>query len=131
MIQVQPLHTQNQFHISLSNNTRSQHLSYSAFGRLAELSNQNQWVLFTAETPRPSASTLQSHAICCDRVIHMKPSSSQPEEIIVMKAIQSGNASAVVASGNIPLFSQAQLKSLARQYHCEVFFTAGEHDQLH
>jgi len=119
--QAQSLHTQ--YHGSINQRrVDTFNPALSVFERLSELSSQNQWVLFTSETPRPSAKQLEAHAVCCNRVIHMKASSSQPEEIIVMKAIQSGNASAVVASDAIAPFNQAQLKSLARQYQCEVFF---------
>lgn len=51
----------------------------------------------------------------------MKSSQTQTEFEIVVKAIKSGNASAVVASDNIELLEQSLLRDLACQYHCEVF----------
>ncbi|MBW3696812.1 hypothetical protein EK599_14020 [Vibrio sp. T187] len=129
--QVQPQGTHTPFHSSIAHNVNTYQQSQTVINRLATLSNQNQWVLFTAQTPRPSAAELQSHAVCCDRVIHMKASANQTEEMIVMKAIQSGNASAVVASDSISQFNQIQLKSLAKQYRCEVFFIAASTSKLH
>ncbi len=101
------------------------------FNRLSNLSNHHQWILFTAECPRPQYHELTAHQIHCNKVIHMKPSRSQSEITIVMKAIQSGNASAVVASNNIDIVSQKLLQKMAAEHHCEVFFIEPTAQQLH
>ncbi|MDN3613851.1 MAG: hypothetical protein ACPG5L_14445 [Vibrio gallaecicus] len=120
------------FHCSLTSSIRSSHKSnHSLFSRIALLSNQQQWLLFTAETPRPEASQLRKHNVCCERVIHMKPSQVCSEAEIVKRAILSRNASAIVASNNISQFEQAQLVKLATQYQCEVFFVSSEQDRIH
>lgn len=99
---------------------------------LAGLSQQQQqWILFTAECPRPQYQQFASFNIHCDRVIHMKPSQSLSELEIVIKAIQSGNASAVIASNGIETVNQALLKQLAAEHQCEVFFVEGRHPQFH
>ncbi|EKO3425786.1 hypothetical protein [Vibrio fluvialis] len=90
--------------------------------RLANLSQQQQWILYTAQCPRPQYDELAAHHVQCGKIIHMKPSQSQSEIEIVMKAIQSGNASAIVASGEIDIVSQKLLTQLATEHHCEVFF---------
>lgn len=90
--------------------------------RMALLSNQEQWLLFTAQTPRPSAKELSQYNICCERIIHMKPSRQMNEMETVEKAIRSRNASAIVASNQIDSFGQQYLRALAKQNQCEVFF---------
>ncbi len=99
--------------------------------RLASLSQQKQWILFTGECPRPQYNELSAHRVHCSKIIHMKPSQSQSEITIVMKAIQSGNASAIVASGNIDIVSQKLLQQMAIENHCEVFFLVPTQQQFH
>ncbi|MDE1242115.1 SulA-like leucine-rich domain-containing protein [Vibrio aestuarianus] len=98
---------------------------------LARLSQQQQWILFTAECPRPQYQQFASFNIHCDKVVHMKPSQAQSELEIVIKAIRSGNASAVIASNGIEAVNQALLKQLATEHQCEVFFVEGRHPQFH
>ncbi len=120
------------FHCSFTSSIRSSNQSsHPLFSRIALLSNQQQWLLFTAQAPRPEASQLRKHNVCCDRVIHMKPSQVCTEAEIVKRAILSRNASAIVASNNISQFEQAQLVKLATQYQCEVFFVSSEQDRIH
>ncbi|MFG0886242.1 hypothetical protein [Vibrio sp. CJQ_6] len=99
--------------------------------RLANLSQQQQWILYTAQCPRPQYDELNAHHVQCGKIIHMKPSQSHSEIEIVMKAIQSGNASAIVASGNIDIVSQKLLAQLAAKHHCEVFFLSGMPTAFH
>jgi|GEM_PF-4628494 len=101
------------------------------FSCLARLSKHQQWILFTGECPRPQYNELSAHHIHCSKIIHMKPSQSQSEITIVMKAIQSGNASAIVASGNIDLVSQKLLQQMANEHQCEVFFLPPTQHQYH
>ncbi len=113
------------------NHSYSAAKSVDMLTRLSTLSQYKQWILFTGECPRPQYNELAAHQIHCSRIIHMKPSQSQSEITIVMKAIQSGNASAVVASGNIDFVSQKLLKQLATEHNCEVFFLEPAAPQFH
>lgn len=126
--------------INLNSLTQRSHINYTQapttqvsqqWERLAELSYQDQWILFTAQCQRPSMRYLAQLNTCCNKVIHMKPSSYQSEFEIAIKAIQSGNASAVVVSHHIDEFAQRQLKLLAKQHQCEVFFTTDPSRLLH
>lgn len=99
--------------------------------RLAQLSQQQQWILYTAQCPRPQYEALAAHHVQCGKIIHMKPSQSQSELEIVMKAIQSGNASAIVASGKIDFVNQKLLQQLARDHQCEVFFLHSTQHHFH
>ncbi|MEZ9339745.1 SulA-like leucine-rich domain-containing protein [Vibrio splendidus] len=101
------------------------------FARMALLSNQHQWLLFTAQTPRPSAKQLKQHNVCCERVIHMKASNQMNEVETVEKAIRSGNASAIVASTSIDSFSQQYLRTLGQRFQCEVFFIDENSERIH
>ncbi|NAZ52972.1 hypothetical protein GL177_06320 [Vibrio toranzoniae] len=101
------------------------------FARMALLSNQYQWLLFTAQTPRPSAKQLKQHNVCCDRVIHMKASHQMTEVETVEKAIRSKNASAIVASSSIDQFSQQYLRTLGLRFQCEVFFMDANSERIH
>lgn len=112
-------------------NTYNVNTNSDMFSRLSSLSQHKQWILFTGECPRPQYHELSAHQIHCSRIIHMKPSQSQSEITIVMKAIQSGNASAIVASGNIDIVSQKLLQQMANEHHCEVFFLPPTQQQFH
>ncbi len=101
------------------------------FTRLASLSLQKQWILYTGECPRPQYGELTAHNVHCSKIIHMKSSQSQSEITIVMKAIQSGNASAIVASGNIDIVSQKLLQKMATEHNCEVFFLDSPSQRFH
>lgn len=90
--------------------------------RLAQLSQQKQWILYTAQCPRPQYHELAAHHIQCEKIIHMKASQSHSEIEIVSKAICSGNASAIIASGEIDIVSQKLLAQMAKEHQCEVFF---------
>ncbi|WP_100752269.1 MULTISPECIES: hypothetical protein [Vibrio] len=115
----------------LAQPTQPMNIDPLTLSRLAGLSNQKQWILFTAECPRPDYSQLASSRISCKKIIHMKASQKQSEFEIVMKAIQSKNASAVIASNKIPLAEQSLLCDLAVQCQCEVFFVEGKTNQYH
>lgn len=93
--------------------------------RLASLSQQKQWILYTANCPRPVYSELVSHHINCKHIVHLKPSSVLSEEEIVIKAIVAGTASAIVASNTFDLATKGRIKQLAAQHQCEVFFLDG------
>ncbi len=115
----------------LAQPTQPMNIEDTTLARLAGLSNQDQWILFTAECPRPDFSQFSSYKVSCKKIIQMKASQTQSELEIVIKAIKSGNASAVVASNNITSIDQVLLRSLGRQHQCEVFFVEGRANQFH
>ncbi len=115
----------------LTQTTQPMDVSDQLLSKLAVLSQQKQWILFTAECPRPDFEQLTASNICCKNVIQMKPSQQLSEVEIVIKAIQSGNASAVVASNKIALMNQSMLRDIAQRYQCEVFFVEGRVNQYH
>ncbi len=115
----------------LAQPTQPMNIDDTTLIRLAGLSNQKQWILFTAECPRPNYDQFASCHVSCKKIIQMKPSQTQSEFEIVIKAIQSGNASAVVASNNLSTVEQSLLCEHARQYQCEVFFVEGRVNQFH
>ncbi|TOE44282.1 hypothetical protein CGH21_09865 [Vibrio parahaemolyticus] len=115
----------------MAQTTQPMDVSDQLLSKLAVLSQQKQWILFTAECPRPDFEQLTASNICCKNVIQMKPSQQLSEVEIVIKAIQSGNASAVVASNKIALMNQSMLRDIAQRYQCEVFFVEGRVNQYH
>ncbi|MGY3569484.1 hypothetical protein [Vibrio paucivorans] len=115
----------------LAQPTYPMNIDESVLGRLARLSGSQQWILFTSECPRPDLSQFASYNVSCNKIIQMKPSQTMSEVEIVIKAIKSGNASAVVASTSIDLVNQSLLQDLALEHHCEVFFVEGRGKQYH
>ncbi|WP_237665855.1 MULTISPECIES: hypothetical protein [unclassified Vibrio] len=99
--------------------------------RLAKLSQQKQWIFYTAQCPRPQYHQLAAYQIQCEKIIHLKASQTRSEIEIVMKAIQSNNASAIVASGDIDLISQKLLAHMAAEHQCEVFFLTSSTRAFH
>ncbi|MCG9692923.1 hypothetical protein L1D55_14445 [Vibrio sp. Isolate22] len=130
---VKAQHSSPLIHGAFASASRSAHHSSdeALFAKMALLSNQHQWLLFTAQTPRPSAKQLQKHNVCCDRVIHMKASHQMTEAETVEKAIRSKNASAIVASASIDQFSQQYLRTLGLRFQCEVFFMDANSERIH
>lgn len=92
--------------------------------RLAVLSQQKQWILYTAQCPRPIQEDLIKHKINCKKIVHLKPSNQLTEEEIVVKAIEARTSSAIVASSQLSPEAKSRILSLAAQYSCEVFFLA-------
>lgn len=97
-------------------------LDHTFISQLETLSEQDQWILLTAECPRLNQEQLAQSKVSFNKIIQMKPSHSQSELQIVIRAIKAGNASAIVASDNIELVNQGLLKRLAKRHSCEVFF---------
>ncbi|MDV6250835.1 SulA-like leucine-rich domain-containing protein [Vibrio sp. EA2] len=128
------LHGQNQTYSRynvLAQATQPMDVSDQLLSKLAVLSQQKQWILFTSECPRPNFDQLTASNICCKNVIQMKPSQQLSEVEIVVKAIRSGNASAVVASTDIAPMNQSMLRDIGQRYQCEVFFVEGRVNQYH
>ncbi|WP_319536808.1 SulA-like leucine-rich domain-containing protein [uncultured Vibrio sp.] len=115
----------------LAQATQPMDVSDQLLSKLAVLSQQKQWILFTSECPRPNFDQLAASNICCKNVIQMKPSQQLSEVEIVVKAIRSGNASAVVASNDIAPMNQSMLRDIGLRYQCEVFFVEGRVNQYH
>ncbi|MGP8304768.1 SulA-like leucine-rich domain-containing protein [Vibrio sp. YIC-376] len=115
----------------LAQATQPMDVSDQLLSKLAVLSQQKQWILFTSECPRPNFDQLTASNICCKNVIQMKPSQQLSEVQIVIKAIRSGNASAVVASNDIAPMNQSMLRDIGQRYQCEVFFVEGRLNQYH
>ncbi len=115
----------------LAQATQKTDVSEKLLSKLAVLSQQKQWILFTSECPRPNFDQLTNSNICCKNVVQMKPSQQQSEVEIVIKAIKSGNASAVIASNNIASINQSMLRDLGLRNQCEVFFVEGRVNQYH
>ncbi|OIQ24586.1 hypothetical protein [uncultured Vibrio sp.] len=116
---------------TLAQPTSAMAIDESVMSRLSGLSNTQQWILFTSECPRPDFEQFSSFNISCNKIIHMKASQSMSELETATKAIQSGNASAVIASTNIDLVNQGLLRSLASHHDCEVFFVEGRGHKYH
>ncbi|MEH0760031.1 hypothetical protein H4F20_10045 [Vibrio sp. 16] len=131
MIQFQPtIRSVSKFNV-LAQPTQPMNIDDTVLYRLASLSHQKQWILFTAECPRPDYEQFASYNVSCKKIIQMRASQTQSEVEIVTKAIQSGNASAVVASNQISELDQALLTDLANQFQCAVFFVEGRSFQYH
>ncbi|MCG3721944.1 hypothetical protein EXA23_01275 [Vibrio cincinnatiensis] len=90
--------------------------------KLANLSQKKQWIFYTAQCPRPQYHELAAHQVQCEKIIHLKASQAQSEIEIVIKAILSKNASAIVASGEIDIVSQKLLTQMGKENQCDVFF---------
>ncbi|MEZ8826484.1 hypothetical protein AB6E04_19180 [Vibrio amylolyticus] len=116
---------------TLAQPTTAMAIDESVMSRLSGLSNTKQWILFTSDCPRPDFEQFSSFKVSCNKIIHMKASQSMSEIETVTKAIESGNASAVIASTNIDLVDQSLLRALASRHNCEVFFVEGKGHQVH
>jgi cell division inhibitor SulA len=123
-------HTYSRYNV-LAQATQPMAVSEQLLSKLSVLSQQKQWILFTSECPRPNYDQLSASNICCKNVIQMKPSQQLSEVEIVIKAIRSGNASAVVASKDISPMNQSILRDIGQRYQCEVFFVEGRVNQYH
>ena len=115
----------------VSSSFANAHSNLDMTSRLERLSQQQQWILFTAQCRRPRVNELSAYRIQCEKVIHMKPSQSRDELSIAIQAIQSGNASAVIVSKGIAKADQSRLIQLGQQFQCEVFFVDSHSSALH
>ncbi|GAD89854.1 MULTISPECIES: hypothetical protein [Vibrio] len=123
-------------HFQPMNNSSALNLSPRSFQassleRLAKASSAHKWILFTAQTHLPDLKDLQSYRVDCEKIIQLRPSIKSSEIEVVTKAITLGNASAIVASGDIDSFARKQLQQLAMQHGCEVFFSTSNTQYLH
>ncbi len=90
---------------------------------LAKLSQGSKWVLLTNECPKLRSSFLKHFRINTKHLIQMMPSRKMTEKEVVLKALQSGNANAVIASKNISFIDQQHLLQRAKQLNCTLYFT--------
>ncbi len=104
-------------------------MSEAVLTRLSSLSQLKRWILFTANCPRPDLAELSAFDVNCNSVIQMKASLQLTEEEIVIKAIQAGTASAIVASSAISPAARARIMTLAAQHTCSVFFIGQQQGQ--
>ena len=95
--------------------------------KLSQLTSRPQWILLTAECPRPSTSQVMHFHKLGNHMVQMKPSVSLTQYQVVEKAIRSGNACAIIANGYFTTQQQATLNALALGHQCEVIFLSGEH----
>ncbi|SDG96565.1 hypothetical protein SAMN04488136_105168 [Vibrio xiamenensis] len=128
---IQAKHHSYSKHNLLAQPTKPLNIEGEILARIAGLSYQSQWILFTSECPRPDYEQLSSFNVMCQNVIHMKASRTKTEIEIVMQAILSGNASAIVASNNIDIVNQKLLCQMASRHGCEIFFVEGRNTQYH
>lgn len=98
---------------------------------LAPISENSQWVMFTSQCPRPDTKLLDRYQVQSGKIIHLKNSKVLSEIETVIKAIESNNASAIVASNNIDFVSQKLLVDYGKVHHCDVFFVEGRTSQFH
>lgn len=115
----------------LSNHGRLSQLTSRLANRLAKASNEPKWILFTADTASPDVEELKKNQVECNKVIQLKPSYKSSEEEVVIKAIISGNASAIVASHKFDKASKAYLARLGSRFGCDVLFSEPEQYYLH
>lgn len=101
------------------------------FERLAKASSARKWVLFTAQTDVPELKDLLKYQVDTHKIIQLKSSAKSNEMEVVIKAITSGNASAVIASQNFDSLAQRQLQQLALEHACDLFFSASRKPVLH
>lgn len=94
--------------------------------KVSQLTSKPQWILLTAECPRPSVSQIMHFHKLGNHMVQMKPSVNLSQYQVVEKAIRSGNACAVIANGCFSQDEQRRLSSLATHYHCEVIFLSLE-----
>lgn len=92
------------------------------FARLSPASQSNQWIFFTAQCPRPTYGECLHHAVDVDKVMQLKNSCRYSELEVVTRALQSGNASAIVCSGHFSQVEKNCLIHLAQDAHCQLVF---------
>ncbi len=116
---------------TLNNIDRAGHLSVSSshtlnicglHSHLDDLSQRQQWIMFTAQCPRQEVLTLAANKSWSNKVIHIMPSRQLSEFAVIEKAIRSGNASAIVASDQFSFEQQNWLSALAQLHQCQLFF---------
>lgn len=90
---------------------------------IAKLSQGSKWVLLTSQCRKPKSSMLKQHKVNAAHLLQMMPSRVMSEKEVVLKAMLSGNASAVIASKSISAIDQKHLLSRAAQLNCALFFT--------
>lgn len=102
-------------------------LSNDILSKVNQLIGKKQWVLLTAECPRPTLQQMRRYHALGHNMVQMKPSHTLTQAKVVEKAIRSGNACAVIANGYFTTAEQASLHILAVKFDCEVIYLNGEY----
>jgi cell division inhibitor SulA len=90
--------------------------------QLAYASTKNKWILFTGHCPKPDLNWLSARNVDCSKVVYLKNSEHSEQIKVIMDAILSGNAAAVIGTNAIDAISQQQLSKLAQDNDCSVHF---------
>ncbi|CAH0525819.1 hypothetical protein [Vibrio hippocampi] len=98
--------------------------------KVNQLISKKQWVLMTAECPRPTMAQVSRFHALGQNMVQMKPSHTLNQFQVVEKAIRSGNACAVIANGTFSTSEQARLHTLAIEFDCELIYLNSAH-RLH
>ncbi|MGX9415918.1 hypothetical protein ACWU4D_01075 [Vibrio sp. WJH972] len=120
---------ENNDHLFLSSESRVN--LYGVNDQLSELAHLPQWIMFTSQCPRHHIVEVSTDQSWSSKVIHLMPSRQFSESDVVEKAIYSGNASAIVASNQIPVEQQSRLYILAEIHDCQLFFVNTRSTLLH
>ena len=99
-------------------------MATNVLSQVSQLASKHQWILLTAECPRPTIAQISHYQELGNHMVQMKPSLHLSQTQVIEKAIQSGNACAIIAHGDFSSDSQQHLQQLAQQYNCEVIFLA-------
>jgi cell division inhibitor SulA len=90
--------------------------------QLAHASTKSKWILFTGHCPKPDLNWLSARNVDCSKVVYLKNSEHSEQIKVIMDAILSGNAAAVVGTNAIDAISQQQLSKLGKDNDCSVHF---------
>jgi cell division inhibitor SulA len=93
------------------------------FRQLTQSIKTNQWIWFTSQSVRPSATQLASFHIPANQVIQLKASTNLTEFEVATKAIKSSNACALVVSNSMTSQQRHHLEALGSTYQCNIFYT--------
>ncbi|MGV2987156.1 hypothetical protein ACE1OE_05880 [Vibrio sp. E150_011] len=94
----------------------------NVLNKVSQLASKHQWVLLTAECPRPTLAQISHYQGLGNHMVQIKPSIHLNQTQVIEKAIRSGNACAIIANGDFSPSCQRELQQLAKQHHCEVIF---------
>ncbi|MDR9827905.1 hypothetical protein RCJ22_20110 [Vibrio sp. FNV 38] len=104
------------------NKTNSLAIPQCVFTQLSRVSKSHQWIFFTAQCPRPTYGECLHYSVDVDKVMQIKASHRFTELEVVTRALQTGNASAIVSSGLFSTIEKHCLKSLAIEHKCQIVF---------
>ncbi|MDA9556450.1 hypothetical protein N9R79_02970 [Vibrio sp.] len=91
--------------------------------RLALLSNEQKWIYVTPQCHGITKHTFTHHSITLTKISFIGSSKYAGETDLIKQAILSHNASAIIASSNIPYAQRLELQRLALNNQCTVIFS--------